>query len=99
MPSEYLIKRTDGDWFNVHRDDYERALVPKSLPWRVVNGGSFEYSIEVSGCEISFSYEDPGILVAFEDEVFSVEEELQLVREILENLTQLKGEAGEVIRL
>lgn len=99
MPSEYLIKRTDGYWFNVHRDDYERTLAPKSLPWRVISDSGFEYCIEISGCEVSFSYEDPGILVAFEDEVFSAEEELKLVKEILENLTLLKGEVGEVIPL
>jgi hypothetical protein len=99
MHSEYLIKRTDGDWFNVHRDDYERTLVPKSLPWGVATDSDFEYCIEISGCQVSFSYEDPGILVVFEDDVFSAEEELQLVKEMLENLTRLKGEAGEVIPL
>ncbi|WP_349745321.1 hypothetical protein [Roseateles cavernae] len=97
MSGEYLIQRTDGNWFDLDRKDYERTLVPKSLPWRAVADGYGDFCIDVSGCEISFSYEDPGIQVVFEDDVFSAEQELQLLTEMLENLTLVTGQQGKVI--
>jgi hypothetical protein len=99
MSGEYLIQRTDGNWFDLHRKDYERALVPKTLPWRLVTDGFGDFCIEVSGCEISFAYEDPGFQVVFEDDVFSAEQELLLVSEFLENVTHVTGQQGRVISI
>lgn len=98
MAGEYLIKRTDGDWFDIGPANFQRTLVPASLPWRRVDGWG-DFRIEVKSCEISFSYEDPGIQVVFQDDVFSDEEQLQLVSEFLENIAAATGQRGEVIAM
>lgn len=90
---EYLIKQIDGNWFDIGPKNYESTLVPKSLPWRKIDGwGNFR--IKVNGCEVSFSYEKIGIQVVFEDNVFTSEEELQLLNEMLLNITEITGQRG-----
>lgn len=95
---EYLLKRTDGKWFDVGPKNFEITLVPSSLPWHKVEGWG-DFRITVKGCDISFSYEDPGIQVVFEHDVFTPEEERGLVVEMLENITKATGQKGEVLAM
>lgn len=95
---EYLIRRTDGDWFDIGLRSYESTLIPKSLPWRKIDSED-DFRIEVDGCEISFSYEDAGIQVVFENNVFTQKEELQLVNEILFNITEVTGQKGGILAI
>ena len=92
---EYLIKQTDGDWLDIEPRNYESTLVPKSLPWQKIDGWG-DFRIKVNGCEISFSYEDVGIQIVFENDTFAPEEELQLLNEILLNITEITGQKGKV---
>jgi hypothetical protein len=94
---EYLIRRSDGEWFDLHADRYAAALRPSSMPNRPVEGWG-DHRIEVSGVEISFSYEDPGIQVTFEGDL---PEEVAdaIVTEILANITEVTGQQGRVIRI
>ena len=65
--SEYLIKRTDGEWFDL-RGRLAEALRPSSFASERVTGWG-DWRIHTNGVEISFSYEDPGIQVVFEDDL------------------------------
>lgn len=46
-----------------------------------------------------FSYEDPGIMVYFEDYSGTVEEAYNIVKKILANIEMETGEKGKIIEL
>jgi hypothetical protein len=96
LNGEYLLRRTDGEWFDVGPKNFERTLVPKLMPWCKVDGWG-DFRIEVSGCPISFSYEDPGIQVVFEADGFTPEKEMQLLEEMLSNIRDTTGQTGEIV--
>lgn len=95
---EFLIKRTDGDWFDLHATRFAEVLKPNSFPSRPTSGWG-DHRIEVLGCEVSFSYEDPGIQVCFERGPIPDDQAKQIVREILENITRSTGQPGNVIEI
>lgn len=95
---EFLIKRTDGDWFDLPFDCYSDVLHPKSLPSKRVEGWG-EYRILIAGCEIAFSYEDPGIQVSFECENLSEELATKIVEEICANIIEITGQKGQVVQI
>lgn len=94
---EYLIRRSDGEWFDLRPDQYAAALRTSSMPSRPVEGWG-NHRIEVRGVEISFSDEDPGIQVTFEGHL---PEEVAdaIVGEVLANITQVTGQRGRAIRI
>jgi hypothetical protein len=94
---EYLIRRSDSEWFDLRADQYAAALRPSSMPSRPAEGWG-THRIEVCGVEISFSYEDPGIQVTFEGDL---PEEVAdaIVTEILASITEVTGQRGRVIRI
>ena len=98
MSGEYLLKRIDGEWFDVGPKNFERTLVPQSLPWSVTEGQG-DFRIAVRNCEIVFSHEDSGIQVVFESDKFSPEEEVSLLSEILANIKKATGQQGKLIEL
>jgi hypothetical protein len=67
---EFLIKRTDGDWFDLRHEHLKEVLRPTSYSSKPIEGCG-DHRIEVEGCEVSFSYEDPGIQVCFESGAIS----------------------------
>jgi hypothetical protein len=95
---EFLIKRTDGDWFDLSFNQYSAVFHPKSLPSTKVDGWG-EYRILVADCEIAFSYEDPGIQVSFECENISEELATKIVEEICSNIIQATGQKGKVLQI
>lgn len=94
---EYLIRRTDGEWFDLGPDQYDSALRPSSIPSRRVEGWG-DYRIEVGGVEVSFSYEDPGIQVCFEGDVAESVADA-VVAEVLANITATTGQEGRIVKI
>lgn len=95
---EFLIRRTDGEWFELPKEGFGDILRPISVPSRqLVRRGV--HAIEASGCEISFSFEDPGIQVVFESGEISEEAAAKLVSEIAANIAAATGQKSRVIQL
>jgi hypothetical protein len=95
---EYLIKRTDGDWFDLHASRFAEVLRPSSFLSRTVEGWG-DHRIEIHGCQISFSYEEPGIQVSFDGDTLTESEASQIVSEIAESITKATGQKSRVIPL
>lgn len=95
---EFLIRRTDGDWFDLHANRLEEVLRPATLPSRRVDCWG-DHRIEVKGCEISFSYEDSSIQVCFESGSISDEEAARIVDEIAASITAATGQQSRIVPL
>lgn len=96
---EFLIRRVDGEWFDLHGGWFGgEVLRPNSIPSKPIQGGG-DHRIEVSGCEISFSYEDPGIYICFEGGDMPESTAQQVVEEICRNIEQATGQKGRIVRL
>ena len=95
---EFLIKRTDGDWFDLHASRFAEVLRPSSFPSRPIEGWG-DHRIEIRGCPVSFSYEDPGIQVSFDGDALTEAEASQVVNEIAKSITKATGQTSQVIAL
>jgi hypothetical protein len=95
---EFLIKRTDGDWFDLHKSRFAEVLRPSSFPSRPIEGWG-DHRIEIRGCPVSFSYEGPGIQVCFEGNAITEAEASQIVGEIAQSITKATSQKGEVVPL
>ena len=93
---EFLIKRSDGEWFNLHVNRFREVLRPRSFSSHPVPGFG-DHRIEIRGCAISFSYEDPGILVCFENDNITPETAALIVDEIANSISNATGQKSEVI--
>ena len=93
---EYLIRRTDGEWFDL-QGQLEAALKPSSFPSRRIEGWG-DWRIQTQGVEISFSYEDPGIQVCIEGELPPHVAD-QMAEEIRRNVERVTGQKGRVVAL
>jgi len=91
-----LIKRTDGEWFDLHGRPAE-AFRSSSFPSERVPGWG-DWRIRTLGVEISFSYEDLGIQVVFEDELPQPVAD-QIIDEILRNIELVSGQKGRILRI
>lgn len=98
MQIEFLIRRTDGEWFDLPFDQLSQVLKPRSVPSQPTPGWG-THRIKIPNGEISFSDEDPGIQVTFEDYSGSEEEALKLVGEILANIVSSTGQRGRIVPL
>ncbi len=94
---EFLIKRTDGAWFDLPKGRFADVLRPSSYPSRLAQGWG-DHRIEVNGCPISFSYEDPGIQVCFEGSGFPEDDALKVVNEIADSIMKATGQLARVIQ-
>ena len=92
---EYLLKRTDGDWFDI--TDMKAACQPISAPFEQVEGWG-EARIRVGSCDVAFSYEDPGIQISFEGEIDSKLAE-KVAGEVLDRIMQLSGQTGAALQI
>ena len=95
---EFFIRRTDGEWFDLPWQRRTEILHPNSFASRSIPGWG-NHRIEVLGCEVSFSDEDPGIQVCFETGDISAETAEQIVTEICENIERATGQKAKVIPL
>jgi hypothetical protein len=98
MPMEFLIKRTDGEWFDLPSSRFKDVLRPSSMSSKPIKGWG-DHRILVGDSEISFSDEDPGIQVVFETGKLSAEEAGRVVNEIAANITAATGQQSRVISL
>jgi len=92
---EYLVKRTDGDWFDfpVGSHPYRPITIPFDR-----QEGAEEWKIIVEGCPISFSYEDPGIQITFEGEI-EPNRAADVVEEIRQQIEHISNQTGEAIQI
>ena len=94
---EYLIRRTDGEWFDLPATRFGEALWPSSFASERVQGWG-NWRIRCEGTEISFSDEDPGIQVSIEKEL-PREVADQIAKEICLNIERVTGQQGRVVPL
>jgi hypothetical protein len=94
---EYLIRRTDGEWFDLHRMRWPEVLRPNTVASKTVVGPG-DYRIEVKGAGISFAYEDPGIHICIEGELPEALSR-RVVVEVLANIEQATGQRGRIVEL
>jgi hypothetical protein len=92
---EFLLKRTDGDWFDLPVGS--NAYRPKTVPFEPT-GRDEEDPILIGECEVSFSYEDPGILICFDGDIADDLAE-RVASEVLERIREITGQEGELIRI
>jgi len=92
---EFLVKPVKSEWF----------LFPEgSKPYRTVRTPCREIAgwgngrIEVEGCEISFSCEDPGIQVSFEGKVSQARAE-EIIDEIKQAIEAAAKEQATVVQI
>jgi hypothetical protein len=90
---EFLIRRTDGEWF----DNAWSACNPKSVPYEVIPGWG-NHRIRVLGVEVSISDEDPGYQVSFDGDIDAATAR-KIVEEMRENLEAATGQKGRVVEI
>ena len=95
---EYLIRRTDDEWFSFPFDQYAEILRPIRTPSKKIEGWGSN-RIEVEGEEISFSDEDPGFQVVFQSGALCQERADQIIAEICENIEARTGQKTRVVKL
>lgn len=98
MQNEYLIKRTDGLWFSIGPKNFTQALIPKSWSWKQIDGWG-DFRIHTRDSEISFAYEDAGLLTCFECSNLNRAQQFEVLSEILSSIETVTGEKGEVVAL
>ena len=96
--TEYLIRRTDGKWFDLKHEQFGVTLRPTSFPSKPIEGWG-DHRIKVLGCEVFFFYRDPGIHVSFEGTMPPDEVAKKIVDEIAANITKATGQGARVIGL
>jgi hypothetical protein len=95
---EYLIRRTDAEWFDSPFERYPEILRPIRTPSKRIEGWG-SHRIEVEGEQVSFSDEDPGFQVVFETGVLSEERADQIVAEICENIETQTGQRTGIVKM
>ena len=95
---EFLIRRTDGEWFSLHKDHFQEVLKPKQPRTELCHGNG-DHCIELPNGRVVFAFEDPGLHIMFEEYEGTREDAMRIVKEILENLTAFSGEKGEIVEL
>ena len=94
---EFLIRREDGDWFDLQYEQFQAVLRPTSFESETIEGWG-DHRICVGTMEISFSCEDPGIQVTFDglcEESFAQ----KVMEDILDNLHRATGQTGYIVNL
>ena len=95
---EFLIKRTGGEWFSLHKDHFDEVLQPRSVKAQPCDGWG-DYRVKIPNGQISFSFEDPGLHIIFEDYSGTREAAVKIVEEILNNIHVFSKEQGTIVEL
>ena len=95
---EFLIKRTDGEWFDLHKNQLADTLRPASGQTKIT-AGQGDHCVEIDGVTIHFSIEDVGIQVRFENTNIKLENAEQIVQDILQNIEDKTHQKGEIVFL
>jgi hypothetical protein len=91
---EFLLKRTDGDWFDLPVG--ANAYRPTTVPYESL--GTDEGAILIGGCEVSFSFENPGIQISFDGDIAEDLAE-RVAFEVLERIREITGQQGTVVQI
>jgi hypothetical protein len=94
---EYLIRRTDGEWFDLPFGRWPEVMRPNSISSHPVEGWG-NHRIEVEGVAVAFSDEDPGVHISFEGELPEAVAR-RLVEEVLENIERTTCQRGRIVEL
>ena len=94
---EYLIRRVDGEWFDLNVRQWPDVMRPNSMASKPVAGWG-NHRIEVMGVEISFSDEDPGILMCIEGNLPDSMAD-QIIKEVLANIEKATGQRGRIVEI
>jgi hypothetical protein len=92
---EYLIRPTEAEWFDFPKGS--KPYCPVRTPFKEVSGWG-DARIEVDGCPVSFSYEDPGVQVVFEGEI-AAERAALIVEEIKQSIEAVSGQSARIVPL
>lgn len=92
---EFLIERTDGDWFGFPPDS--DPYRPVTIPFRQIEGWG-DGRIEIDGCQISFSDEVPGVQVSFEGQV-SQQRAVAIIEEIRQRIEEVSGQKAQAVQI
>ncbi len=99
MDLEFLIRRTDGEWFSLPgSSQLPEVLKPRTVPSQPTPGWG-THRIKIPNGVIAFSDEDPGIQIIFEEYTGSEAEALSIVTEILANIESATGQRGRIVPL
>jgi len=93
---EYLIERTDEEWFDF--GDYPNVLRPIEIPSKQIQGWG-NHRIEVEGEEISFAEEAPGFQVSFNTGVVTQERADRIIAEICKSIESQTGQRTKAIQI
>jgi hypothetical protein len=91
---EFLIRRTDGEWF----DNAWSACNPKSVPYELIPGWGSHRIRVLGGVEVSVSDEEPGYQICFDGDIDEATAR-KIVDEMLENLVAATGQKGRVVEI
>ncbi|MEA2697204.1 MAG: hypothetical protein QOI66_1475 [Myxococcales bacterium] len=91
---EFLVKRTDGDWFDLQAGS--NPYRPKTVPYEPL--GKDGSGILIEGCEVWFSFEDPGIQISFDGDIAENLAE-RVASEVLDRIREMTGQQAELIRI
>jgi len=94
---EYLIRRTDGEWFDLQAARFGEALRPSTYASERIQGWG-DWRIRCEGVEIAFSYEDPGIQLSIAGDL-PRETADRVANEICQNIERVTGQRGRVVAL
>jgi hypothetical protein len=98
MTMEFLIKRVDGGWLTLHQNQFDAVLRPSAGLWQSTENRG-DYGIRAADCEISFSFEEPGIQAVFESSTWREDEAFATALEIAARAATATGHRTVVIRL
>ena len=95
---EYLIRRTDDEWFSFPFERYPEILRPARTPSITIEGWGSN-RIQVESEQISFSDEEPGFQVVFETGTLPEARADQIVAEICDNIEARTGQKARMVKL
>lgn len=89
---EFLI--TPGD-IEVKKEDFDRVMTPNSFPWTKSIKGNWPY-FEVNNDEFSYSWEEPGIQMTFNNAI-SYNKAKLIADEVVTKLSEYTGQEVNLI--
>ncbi len=92
---EYLLKRTDGDWFDT--GDMSAVCRPSTIAFETIDGWG-DARIRIGACDVAFSYEDPGIQISFEGKI-DPDLAKQVAEEVLQRIIAGSGQQGIAVQI
>lgn len=95
---QYLIRRNDDDWFDLHVDDFPRAFRVTVVGTEPITGPA-EYCLRTpGGATIDITYEDPGLHVCISHDLDEAIADA-IVEELLANVMTTTGQPGRIVKL